>query len=187
LTVQYVLLASLTPDDAAAFIQYQQKLLEDMSMSADDVYDPAKIEDGLDTLPSYENEPLLVAIEHKLEEMIKVFGNKGAFVKMSDRSPKDSTTERGRIHRALNLDFVASLPAQEKRNYLASNATGLPAIYKGMMKSMKVTSGKEALRLLLMSFRTLEDVQMRLDFKDQLWELDIVVREVRVCFLLHNQ
>jgi hypothetical protein len=40
-----------------------------------------------------------------------------------------------------------------------------------------VTSGKEALLLLLVSFRTLADVKFRLKFKEKIWELSIAIRE----------
>jgi hypothetical protein len=40
-----------------------------------------------------------------------------------------------------------------------------------------VTSGKEALQLILVSFRTLEDLKERIQFSNEFWELEIVVRE----------
>jgi hypothetical protein len=42
-----------------------------------------------------------------------------------------------------------------------------------------VTSGKDALQLILVSFRTLEDLKERVAFAEEFWELEIVVRQWR--------
>lgn len=105
------------------------------------------------------------------------------FVKMSDRSPKDSVTERGRIQK-----FLANPLKEVENRDLASSEFGLPAVYRAFNQglylccryspqALKVTSAHEAMELLLTSFRTLEDVMMRLEYKSTLWELVIVVRE----------
>lgn len=106
-----------------------------------------------------------------IEQYVKEGG--GAFVKLSDRSPKDAATERGRIYKFLELPEAKGGGALE----LSSNAVGLPAVYRAMMGSLKVKSGREALKLLLISFRTLEDVQIRLNYQDKLWELKLVIRQ----------
>ena len=66
-------------------------------------------------------------------------------MKLSDRSPKDAATERGRIYKFLELPEAKGGGALE----LSSNAVGLPAVYRAMMGSLKVKSGREALKLLL--------------------------------------
>ncbi len=65
-------------------------------------------------------------------------------MKLSDRSPKDAATERGRIYKFLELP-----EAKGGAPELSSNAVGLPAVYRAMMGSLKVKSGREALKLLL--------------------------------------
>lgn len=44
-----------------------------------------------------------------------------------------------------------------------SNAVGMPTIHRAMVGALRVESAAEAMRLLLVSFRILEDLTMRLD------------------------
>jgi len=90
---------------------------------------------------------------------------------MSDRSGKDAVTEHGRI----NAFLEKPLKELEGQDYF-TNHTGLPAVYRAFSQALKVTSGADALSLLLVSFRTLADVKMRLHYADT-WELIIAVRE----------
>ncbi len=41
------------------------------------------------------------------------------------------------------------------------------------MGALQVRSGREAMELLLVSFRTLEDVKLRLEYAKELWYVDI--------------
>jgi hypothetical protein len=54
---------------------------------------------------------------------------------MSDRSPKDSATERNRMQ--IHLDeYLASVCMGPESSYL-NNWVGLPAVYKAMMAALK--------------------------------------------------
>lgn len=141
-----------------AIIKYQELILAEYLNSEE--------------LPAY-NDRILDELEMKLDEMIKQFPE-GAFVKMSDRSPKDAATERGRIQQHLTR-FLQPIMRKEANSCL-NNWEGLPAVYRAMMASLRVSSGKEALQLILVSFRTLEDLKERMLLKDFFWDLEIVVR-----------
>lgn len=149
---------SISLDQTESIVKYQELILAQYLDSPE--------------LPPYDDY-LLEQLESELDKVIKLFPQ-GAFVKMSDRSPKDAATERGRIQQHLSK-FLEPIIAKEENSCL-NNWEGLPAVYRAMMASLKVTTGKEALQLILISFRTLEDLKERIQFKDSFWDLEIVVR-----------
>jgi len=169
---------ALSVDDAREFVRYQEALLDTIPLgasSAATMLSYSRKEDGF---------PLLAALEQRLAEAtarVVLRPGDSFFVKMSDRSPKDSVTEGGRIQR--------HLPAHTHRCQGAdrsSSASGLPAVYRAFTEAMRVSNAAEALGLLLESFRTLEDVKLRLNlFADPSpqqpavrhnWDLAIAVR-----------
>lgn len=152
---------SISLDEARSIIKYQELVCEKYIDSPD--------------LPPYDD-PLLEELENRLENAVQFFGC-GAFVKMSDRSPKDAATERGRIQAHLD-QYLRPVCVGGEGNYL-NNWVALPAVYRAYMSALRVTSGREALQLILVSFRTLEDLKERVAFADELWELEIVIREWR--------
>jgi hypothetical protein len=107
----------------------------------------------------------------RMEEAVAEVGS--AVVKMSDRSPKDAAFARGRVEKVLREDF-------------ATAPRTLVTVYRAMMRSLRCdgrgeqqVAGREALLLLLDSFRVLEDVRQRLLYADQghPWRLDVCVRK----------
>jgi len=94
----------------------------------------------------------------------------GAFIRFSARSPKDSATERGRMNLFLK-ETLKDIAADD-----SSNETGLPAVYRAFIKALKVRSGKEAMEVILVSVRILEDLQMAMVFPE-LWDVCVIIRE----------
>jgi hypothetical protein len=66
---------------------------------------------------------------------VQAFGPCGAFVKMSDRSPKDAATERGRIQAHLE-QYLRPVCTGAEASYL-NNWVALPAVYRAMMSALR--------------------------------------------------
>jgi hypothetical protein len=135
-------------------------------------------------MPPY-NHPLLHKVEEKLDALIQAYVKQGtfAFVKLCDRSPKDACTERGRIQQFLQgpltplKDLVDVGNAKKNVSKWATNTIGLPLVYEAWIDSLRVSSGSEALRLILLSVHILENIRLHLEFKDDFWDLHFAVRQ----------
>jgi hypothetical protein len=135
-------------------------------------------------MPPYNN-PLLHKLEEKLDVLIQSFVREGsyAFVKLCDRSPKDACTERSRIQQFLKgpltplKDIVDIGNTKKNLSKWATNTIGLPLVYEAWIDSLRVSSGKEALQLILVSVHILDSIRLHLDFKDSFWDLHFAVRQ----------
>ncbi len=72
-------------------------------------------------------------MDKAVQQMVSQSG--AAFVKMSDRSPKDSATELGRIQRCLGPPIEETIKETNNRGLSRkkmkeSNQYGLPAVYR---------------------------------------------------------
>ena len=127
----------------------------------------------------------------KLDNLIQAYKDSGAFVRLSDRSPKDAVVDnlcnrmhkraKGEIKRfapfgtsspppkASDLMFVAGEVCEEKE--MNENMT---VFIRSCSKAMMVTSGKEAMELLLNSERIIQDLKKATAYKHT---LQIVVRQ----------
>ena len=103
---------------------------------------------------TYEEDEKLLALEREIDQQIRSFESRGilyyfdfidispgAFARLSLRSPKDAATERGRIDPYLD-HYLRDVDQHD-----GSNASALPAVYRAMMKALRVTSGREAMEL----------------------------------------
>ena len=98
---------------------------------------------------------------------------KGAFVKLSTRSPKDSPVafEKARREYQACLSSLGENPSVNDKLNLLSTIVG---------ESLKVTSGEEAVKLLISSDRVGEDLEYALEKGDEefLKSMHLVVRDV---------
>jgi hypothetical protein len=109
----------------------------------------------------------LKSLEVRLRGAFHAVGG-SAFVKLNDRSPKDGAFAGKRIVSCLH----AAIARGEERN--------LVTVYRAMMRSLKCESAREAIILLLESFRILQDVALRLKMLDEKsfpFHLSVAVRE----------
>lgn len=130
-------------EQAKEFVKYQQRLLEMVCETDDD-------------MPSFEEYNGLILLKKQLS---KIISEKNYFVKMSDRSAKDSATEHGRLEKHLKpliekekLKFLNDEENDENdknfdlkfKNYLLSNEIALPIVYKAFGLALQINNGKEA-------------------------------------------
>lgn len=119
------------------------------------------------------------------------------FIKLSDRSPKDSATENGRIQRRMQIpESWFHLEKVELDALIESNRHGLPLVYRAFSDAVMCSTGREVIQLLLDSVRIYEDLQQRISYAGAHdWSLQLVVRkwypmpfemEFR-CFVKHNK
>lgn len=148
-------LLPLSQEEALAFVDYQERALKSLDQA---------------DLPPVTS-PVLKHLETRLEGALEDHPC-GAFVKLSDRCPKDGATGNGRIQQHLD----AAIENVTERN-ITSNQYGLCALYTALHRAMRVESAEEALKLLLISFRTLEDVKKRLEYRERTWSLCVAVRQ----------
>jgi len=122
----------------------------------------------------------------KIQEKIDLYGGR-AFIKTSSRSPKDAIELNGRLRQIYNRvkDTVPDLPFQlsddpEDDNEQRKKLHDITHLCRGVMQAsyeaLMVTSGKEALDLLLNSQRICEDFTERIDYADKFCE-NIVIRK----------
>eukprot|EP01129_Flabellula_baltica_P010931 TRINITY_DN4690_c0_g3_i1.p1 TRINITY_DN4690_c0_g3~~TRINITY_DN4690_c0_g3_i1.p1 ORF type:complete len:354 (+),score=66.02 TRINITY_DN4690_c0_g3_i1:103-1164(+) len=106
----------------------------------------------------YDTFDVLGLFEESLDQMIRKFPN-GAFIRMSTRSPKYSVIAKGKsrsflIQELEKISQKESLLEDKRYEYNAK----LLALYRSGLKGLRVFSGREALELILSSFRIYEDL-----------------------------
>lgn len=114
-------------------------------------------------------------LKEDLQKMIESIGGheKGCFVKLSCRSPKDATaisTNTLKLYKGCLPLFTSSNPTQSD----AANSR-LCAMYYASLQAMKVYSAEEALELLLDSKRIAFDLKLDLQFPEE-FTTSIIVR-----------
>jgi len=112
----------------------------------------------------------LKEIENRLDAAIKQYGDHGAFVKLTHRSPKDVALDKDNAKtKAIFL---------EKLKHINKNDRGAIAIawVTALQESLKVFSGKEALNLLIDSYRIREDLRADVEYPD-FFKSKLVVRK----------
>eukprot|EP01125_Pyxidicula_operculata_P018681 TRINITY_DN6657_c0_g1_i1.p1 TRINITY_DN6657_c0_g1~~TRINITY_DN6657_c0_g1_i1.p1 ORF type:complete len:351 (+),score=85.82 TRINITY_DN6657_c0_g1_i1:88-1140(+) len=100
---------------------------------------------------------------------------KGAFVRCTTRSPKDSHVSISRSREILKKELNLGENEKEFTNTEVSANTKLRALLKAALGGMKVFNGKEALELLCSSERIYEDISAELEKKD--FHQEIIIRE----------
>jgi len=104
----------------------------------------------------------------RIDKAIKSFGG-NAFVKLSTRSPKDS------LHGKINNRMKDALMEALKESDETPNGDTI-AFVTATRTAAKVSSGEEALNLLLLSQRIKSDLYMAIEFPDA-FNLQVLVRE----------
>ncbi|KAH3766639.1 cell division cycle protein 123-like [Pelomyxa schiedti] len=123
----------------------------------------------------------LSRIENAVDASIIRFGGE-AFVKTSSRSPKDAVEANGKLAAMLSiipkLNCAPPSPGnpEAKQEYLRLINAHASSILDSAFKSMKVTSGKEALDLLINSQRVCEDMSESLDIAS-VFQQSVVIRK----------
>mmetsp|Transcript_7597 Transcript_7597/g.10480 ORF Transcript_7597/g.10480 Transcript_7597/m.10480 type:complete len:336 (+) Transcript_7597:34-1041(+) len=96
----------------------------------------------------------LKELETKIDEALKGFP-KGAFAKLSCRSPKDATVNSPEM-KQIYLDLV------QKEGQPVDENTRLKFLYLAHLRALKVSSGHEAVNLFAKSGRIYQDLQLAL-------------------------
>ncbi|KAL6618434.1 hypothetical protein U3516DRAFT_796516 [Neocallimastix sp. 'constans'] len=108
---------------------------------------------------SKENFTLLKVLEKQLDDAIKSFGEDGAFVKLSTRSPKDTAIQ----HHNMNVFIAESLRKDMecvggKMDDNEWHRCGVSAFVDACCKVLRVRNGTEAMFLILHSDRVYSDI-----------------------------
>jgi len=102
---------------------------------------------------------LLKALEQRLDTIIKKYGDDGAFVKLSTRSPKDTALEmhemRMMVADALAKDLERAGGEMDEDSW---HCCGVSAVVDACCKVLRVKSGAEAMYLMLHSYRVYTDI-----------------------------
>eukprot|EP01130_Rhizamoeba_saxonica_P001348 TRINITY_DN11212_c0_g1_i1.p1 TRINITY_DN11212_c0_g1~~TRINITY_DN11212_c0_g1_i1.p1 ORF type:complete len:367 (-),score=93.24 TRINITY_DN11212_c0_g1_i1:58-1158(-) len=99
----------------------------------------------------------------------------GFFIRLNTRSPKDAQMFSDRMKQAVEEDESAYLKETGK-DVIDDNAK-LAIVYKNMVKTMIVYSGKQAVDLLVRSHRIWQDISAALDLIIDTFSIKIVLRE----------
>lgn len=114
-------------------------------------------------------------ISERLDKVFKEFGGTGAFVKLSTRSPKDAVLSSQKIKQIIEEELGES--EQDEYKGLDWSTRALIAFTRACSKTMKVTSGREAIELLFNSDRTYQDIlRMKLMLGDK-FEMKLIARK----------
>jgi len=115
---------------------------------------------------------LIEKIDLKIQSNEK-FSN-GVFIKLSTRSPKDVPVYDYDNER---LKSLIKYEIEKKIHFARQNNHQTWSFIKATNKFMKVLNGKEAMELILKSSRVREDLSGMLNFGDEFFKCDIIVRE----------
>lgn len=126
---------------------------------------------------SESNKALLDSLERRLDEVIRSFGEDGAFVKLSSRSPKDTAIQmhsmRVMIADSLKRDRERAGKEMTEREW---HCSGVSAFVDACCKVLRVKSGAEAMYLMINSDRVYTDISRMLLVNNGNAELRIAVR-----------
>eukprot|EP01089_Gocevia_fonbrunei_P015536 TRINITY_DN4566_c0_g1_i1.p1 TRINITY_DN4566_c0_g1~~TRINITY_DN4566_c0_g1_i1.p1 ORF type:complete len:249 (+),score=45.03 TRINITY_DN4566_c0_g1_i1:103-747(+) len=107
---------------------------------------------------------LLKSIETALDSAIKPYlKSGGAFIRLSTRSPKDAVLKTKYI-RTLIVEELENYPRTPSQSLESQELSDLYAFTSALSKSWKVTSGAQALSLLLNSQRVYKDLGQLLSY-----------------------
>lgn len=152
----------ITPNEARVIVQHWEKNFQNLTRDDPDP-DPSQME-----IPA-----LLQPLCNRIGTVItRLPTKKGAFVKLSTRSPKDSHVAFAKARKS----YLARCPSLDAS---ASINEKLILLSEVVIESLKVTSGEEAIKLLISSDRVGEDLQYALESGDDDFtqRISIVVRE----------
>ena len=153
----------ILPKEANAIIANWKKITSEGN-TEDDIQPTSEIPKEL--------EPLVKRIDNSIA---KHFNSKNVFIKLSSRSPKDSKT----ILKKATLEYHQILALKENLNKYQTLNDKLCLFSKLMITNSSVTSGKEAVTIMLDSWRVAEDLMSAYDVKtgkDLGYDVNIVVR-----------
>ena len=155
-------LVEIKPVEARAIVvswksQFQHKERDGTALTEAQIQVPADLHDLIDRLTS---------------TITSFSSGKGAFVKLSTRSPKDSPVAFEKAHKTylVRLGSLGENPSVNDKLNLLSTIMG---------ESLKVTTGEEAVKLLISSDRVGEDLEYALEKGDEEFKkfIHLVVRE----------
>jgi len=127
------------------------------------------------TKPSENQIKLLEDLENKIDVAVKK--SESSFVKLSCRSPKDVTATSKET-----VDYYRSLLKEQKElGKPVDDNFKIISLFQAHLSMLRVTSGKQALDLLVKSARIYEDIKMELeDLKkreDKQFKIQVIVRK----------
>ncbi|ORX76394.1 hypothetical protein BCR32DRAFT_329365 [Anaeromyces robustus] len=104
---------------------------------------------------------LLDTLENQLDNAIKSFGEDGAFVKLSTRSPKDTAIQLHNMHVFIAESLRKDMDCREKEGPMEDKEwyrCGVSAFVDACCKVLHVRNGREAMFLILHSDRVYSDI-----------------------------
>lgn len=136
---------ALTKEEGQAIVDHWERLFKNRSSSDGDV-----------ALPAVDVPASLKGLQSRIDDVIQTLSPEaGVFVKLTTRSPKDSHVGFAKARKA----FLSKLPS------LGENPSAndkLILLAEVVIQSLKVTSGEEAISLLVSSTRVGEDLEYAL-------------------------
>lgn len=140
----------ITPDEARAIVSYWDTNFKDRN-SADEEVDGSSID-----IP-----PSLNGLRDRIGSTIASLSpDKGAFVKLTTRSPKDSHVAFAKAHKTFDVRKLLLGPSPSVNDLMI-------LLGEVVIESLKVTSGEDAIKLLVSSTRVGEDLEYALAHGDQ--------------------
>eukprot|EP01087_Luapelamoeba_hula_P016383 TRINITY_DN5034_c2_g1_i1.p1 TRINITY_DN5034_c2_g1~~TRINITY_DN5034_c2_g1_i1.p1 ORF type:complete len:344 (+),score=66.96 TRINITY_DN5034_c2_g1_i1:114-1145(+) len=114
---------------------------------------------------------ILTNLAKRIDDAMTPFKAEGAFVRLSTRSPKDAGLAQDETMRLFNAEVAALGP-----DGLTDENLRLIALFKASTQCLKVTTGEQALTLILSSERSNEDLLLALEFPKS-WDMKVIIRE----------
>jgi len=121
--------------------------------------------------PHEKDSELLSALEERIDHAVKSFGDAGAFVRLSTRSPKDSAIAHDRTMKFFEEELQKMGKGADK-----DENSRLIALIKASTLALRIFSGAEAMELIIKSERSNEDLLLALEFPDT-WDMKAIIRK----------
>eukprot|EP01090_Pellita_catalonica_P000119 TRINITY_DN10087_c0_g1_i1.p1 TRINITY_DN10087_c0_g1~~TRINITY_DN10087_c0_g1_i1.p1 ORF type:complete len:365 (-),score=63.79 TRINITY_DN10087_c0_g1_i1:6-1100(-) len=124
---------------------------------------------------------LFANLERLIDSEIASLGSKGAFVKLSCRSPKDATVTSDKMQKIYQEGLAAKINHSENDK--------ICGLYAAHLKALNVSSGKEAIDLFLKSSRIKTDLEIALKAAagdESKFEIQVIIREWKEILIQHE-
>lgn len=119
---------------------------------------------------------LLQGVEKRLDDCIHQYGDRGCFVRLSSRSPKDALCFDEPAYTKALAHYRGEFTDAELADPLYDGNLSALAFCEALFPQLRRCSGRDALNLLCSSQRTLEDL-LEATEAHEVWSLKLVVRE----------
>jgi hypothetical protein len=162
-------------EEAKSLMKYKEVLKFLKEINNNNEYNNQDYEKNMEKILNKEEINQIISIENKIDEFVEKTNNKKIFVKLSQRSPKDSSFTGEKVKRILKERIKNS---KVKADSIEAEIEDSISFLYAMCYSLCVTSGKEALKLLLNSQRIYIDLKNAelMNNKNE-FNVNIIIRE----------